>query len=266
MIDLHCHILPGVDDGAQSLEESIGMCSIAQSEGITHIVATPHDQNGIYENSRQSIIEGVANLNLALREKGIAVEILPGADIALDANIIARHERKELMTINDTGKFILIEVSNFFSPQAMRNQIFELEGKRLSLVLTHPERNNALMEEFDLLFDLANNGTIMQITAGSITGVFGPKAQRNAIRLIEARMAHIIATDAHNLGKRSPAVRDAISFLNEKVGPEETLQMTTGRAARIIEGKMPRLPDPVKVKKKRSLFSRLFSLRSSSRD
>jgi protein-tyrosine phosphatase len=257
MIDIHSHILPGLDDGAKDMDEAIRMCSIAAEDGIAQVVATPHHLNGTYYNPKNTVADAVASLNEALRKHNVNVTVLPGSDVHLGTDLLDEVKAERIMTINNSGKFMLLELPSFFVTQHVREQVFRLRLIGVTSIITHPERNKIAMEEPDFLYDLVLAGTLLQVTAGSITGDFGGAVEDRARRLIGSGMVHIVATDAHNSSSRPPGLSRAFKILSDSVGPDEARMTVLDRPAAVIAGTMPPVNKPIRPKKKRTMLSLL---------
>jgi protein-tyrosine phosphatase len=259
MIDIHSHILPGLDDGASDMDEAIRMCSIAADDGIAQVVATPHHLNGTYYNPKNTVANAVASLNEALHKHNVDVTVLPGSDVHLGTNLLdeAKAKAERIMTINNSGKFMLLELPSFFVPQHVREQVFRLKLIGVTSIITHPERNKIAMEEPGFLYDLVLAGALLQITAGSITGDFGGAVKDRAHRLMDSGMAHIVATDAHNSSSRPPGLSRAFKILSDVVGPDEARMTVLDRPTAVISGTMPLVNKPILPKKKRTILSLL---------
>jgi protein-tyrosine phosphatase len=253
MIDIHSHILPGLDDGPKTLDDALRMCEIARDDGITTIVATPHNLNGIYQNEREHILGETESLNEALRQRGFGINILPGSDTRLDVSLQGMLMEGRVMTINDTGKFLLIELSPFFVADQVKQQLFELSLTGVTPVISHPERNETLMDNLDVLRYLIQMGALVQITAGSVTGHFGRKVEKRTMRLLRLNMVHILATDAHNYTSRPPALSRALEVISKKIGDEEARGLVQDTPQAIISGIKPTIKEPLK-EKRRSFF------------
>jgi protein-tyrosine phosphatase len=259
MIDIHSHILPGLDDGVQGIEEALRMCELASEDGISTVVATPHHLNGVYQNSRETVLRATQALNTAVRDRGLEIEVLPGSDTHLDARVLDELEGESVMTINDNRRFLLLELPRFTSFDHVKKMIFGMKLMGVTPVISHPERNSTIMEDTGLLYELIGIGALVQITAGSLTGGFGKATKRNALLLLESNMAHIIATDAHNASTRPPLLSRAVELVSGEVGPEEARMMVLDTPEAVINGTAPRIKKPIK-KKKSTLFS-LFGRR-----
>jgi protein-tyrosine phosphatase len=263
VIDLHCHILPGLDDGPVSTKEALEMCRIAVDDGIQTIVATPHMLNGMFLVDRQAILEGVQELSQILREESIPLQLLPGADVHLDPSMPSYLDQGKLVTIADLGRHLLLELPQDIVPEGLGELLFQVQLKGVIPIITHPERNIAIQQNPALLNDLISACSLIQITAGSLTGAFGSRVRRCTIGLLEARTAHLVSTDAHNTGKRSPRLSEARRVVEEELGREEADRIFLERPTRILEGAHVDAPEPLTDQTgpniKRSFWKKLFS-------
>lgn len=255
MIDIHCHILPGLDDGPKDLEESLRMCELADGDGIKTIVATPHNLNGIHRNGGAEIIEAVGALNAALGERGINISIIPGSDVHMEPGLTAEIEGGDVLTINDNRRFLLLELPTFFIPEQASRMVFELRVKGLTPVISHPERNDTIMKDTDVLRGLINAGALAQITAMSLTGGFGQAPKKTALELLGLNMAHVLASDAHNSDSRPPRLSEALKVIEKELGNEAARKMVEETPALILKGEAPAVGEPERGRKKRSIFS-----------
>jgi len=257
MIDLHAHILPGLDDGPQTLAESIKMCRIACEDGIEKIVATPHTKNGVYQNSREEILKAVTELNNNLKNLNIPIHIYPGSDIRIDTDIFDLIDDNQLLTVNDNKRYIMIEFSEYIIPPQMEEWIFKLKLKKITPIFTHPERNMIIQKDLDIAYRLVENGGLIQITAMSLTNDWGKSVKKCADELVKARLVHIIASDAHSPIKRPPILSRALAVASELIGDEiEAKKLVTTIPQAIIDGTVYYPPDP--VRKKTSFFKKFF--------
>jgi len=255
MIDVHSHILPAVDDGAGTLEEALAMGTIAAQDGITDIVATPHALNGTYENSREKIIQAVAALQTAFHEAGIPIRLYPGADVRLTDHLIEHLKRGDAMTLNDTGKYVFVELPSQVIPVKMADFIFELELAGIKPVITHPERNIFIEKNPNVLFDLVEKGALAQITAASLTGLFGQGAKDTARKLLKCRMVHLIATDAHSPAGRPPLLRDGVRCAARIVGADAAEAMVGDTPRKILSGSYIETEEPQRYRPFFSFFN-----------
>jgi protein-tyrosine phosphatase len=229
MIDIHCHILPGVDDGSPSWEITAEMCRMAAEDGVRHIVATPHaNERFFYDRSRY---EGMLQ---KLRNVGCGIKFSLGCDFHFSFDNIedaVLHPRR--YTIGDS-KYLLIEFSDFGSMPAIREGLFRLTGSGIKPIITHPERNLALLEAPQWVIELAKDGCIIQVTANSLTGYWGPQSQRMAELLLKKDAIHVIASDAHDPVKRPPLLSQAFDRVRRLADQEVAHALFVDNPAAIV--------------------------------
>ncbi len=217
MIDIHNHLLPGLDDGSPDIETSLAMARMAAEDGITHIVCTPH-ANHRYPYDPFRVEDRIANLRARLSDEKIALELARGADFHLSyENIQDALADPARFSIAGRG-YIMTELPDFGSFSSFDETYYELRLAGMTPVLTHPERNPTLQENRAKLHDWLHLGVLVQVTANSILGDMGKKAQRMALELLEKRQVHFIATDAHNTSSRPPKLRQAYDFVTRRFG------------------------------------------------
>jgi protein-tyrosine phosphatase len=248
MIDLHAHILPGFDDGAVNMDEAIRMCRIAESDGISAIVATPHTGNGTYINRRDRILDGVSSLNVVLGKEGINVEVLPGADVHVRHDITGMLADGDATGINDKACYILIELPNDVIPPNLKDWIFSLKVKGITPIISHPERNLAVEKNMEELRTWVKLGALVQITAMSVTGEFGDPARKSAHRMLKENLAHVIATDAHSPVQRPPILSEARNVAAELIGRVAADNLVEAYPRMVIEGRPIDASPPTDVK------------------
>ncbi len=249
MIDLHCHILPGVDDGPESQDESLSMARKAVEDGIYAIVATPHTLNGIYINPIKEVTLRVAALQEALSKNHIKLQIYAGADVHLCPHMLEHIESGDAGTVNNAGKHIILEFPSQIVPPGVKDEIFSLKLNGITPIISHPERNSAIQHDTDILYELIRMGALSQVTAMSITGDFGEMALQCSERLLKHRLVHIIASDAHSSDSRPPILSKAVEAAAEIMGNyEEAEHMVTEVPATILSGDIIEIPEPLPAK------------------
>lgn len=250
MIDIHCHILFGVDDGPKTLEESLQLARGAVKEGVSTIIATPHHKNGEYENNREDILKKTAKLNEILQKEKLPLVILPGQETRIHGEFLQAYENGELLTLNDQHKYIFVELPFGHVPRYTEQLLFEIELKGLVPIIVHPERNQGFMERPDLLYSLVKRGALTQVTAASVTGSFGGKIGKFTHEIIEANLTHFISSDAHNMKTRSLKMNKAYETIQQKYG-SDTVCTFKENAALLVDGQNVIKDAPQRVKKKR---------------
>ena len=224
MIDLHCHLLPGVDDGAANMAVSLEMARIAVADGISTVVCTPHILPTVYDNSGPNIRVAVSRLKTALTEAGIPLSVLPGADVHIAPDLIEGLSGGRVLTLADS-RYLLLEPPHHVLPPGLRDCVFGLMTAGYTPILTHPERLAWIGHHFDVIQQLASSGTLMQITAGSLTGRFGRRARHWSERMLDEGLVDLLATDAHDTGGRAPRLSEAVAVVMERCGEEQASQM-----------------------------------------
>lgn len=215
--DIHCHLVPGIDDGSQSLEESLEMARIAVAEGIQTIIATPHQLGNYAGNSGDTIRDHVATLQQQLQSHGINLQVLPGADVRIEDTMIAGLRDGSVLSLGDLRKHVLLELPHeLYFP--LEGVIQELRQIGMDSILSHPERNQGILREPQLVAELVNAGCFMQVTAASLIGTFGPTCQQFSEWMLNNGLVHFIATDAHGHKARRPLMRRTYQRVTELVG------------------------------------------------
>ncbi len=239
MIDIHAHILPGLDDGPRDIKESMEMCRMAEEDGVKIIVATPHVKRGQYENPRKAILSKVKELNRLLqsRKNPPRLSILPGSDIHLDPDLGQRLKAGELVTINDNQKYILLELPDHFLYDPTRQFIEQVIAEGTIPIITHPERNPLIQDHMEVLREFVRMGALSQITAMSITGEFGRASKKFAQKLLTHGLVHVIASDCHSAKVRPPILSRAAEAAAHTLGRETAQSMVEYMPKTIIEAK-----------------------------
>ncbi|MDQ0482425.1 tyrosine-protein phosphatase [Guptibacillus hwajinpoensis] len=252
MIDIHSHILPGVDDGASTLEESLAMARQAVSEGITKVVATPHHRNGHFDNERKIILQEVVILNNELAREGIDLTVIPGQEIRIYGEMIEHYDQKELLSVNEEGMYIFVELPPTHLPAYANKLLFDLQMKGLTPVIVHPERNQEILENPRRLYQLVKGGALCQVTAAAVTGKLGKKIKKLSHEMISHNLAHFIASDSHNTTTRPFDLREALEIVEEKFGMS-VRYMFQENAELLIEGKNIQKDMPLRIQRKKRL-------------
>ena len=263
MIDLHCHIIPDVDDGSGSLEESLEMARLAVSDGITHMVATPHTLNGVSKNTTAQILQAVDDLKKAFAAENIPLTLHTGSEIHFTGGLRHLIRSGDLCTLNNRGKYALLELPSQSIPAGLKQEIFELKLDGITPIIAHPERHVVFQNEPDSLRELIDMGAMAQLTAMSLLGDFGPLVRQAAKRFLEMRLVQIMASDGHSAERRPPllsrAVEEAADVLKSLA---EAQAMVTERPAAVLAGTSFDFPQPSHGQPKRTTgpFKRISRL------
>lgn len=235
MIDLHCHMLPGIDDGAPDLETALAMARIAVADGIAVTACTPHIHRGAYDNEGPGIKRAITALQAELDEAEIALKLVCGADVHIDGDLVEGLTSGRVASLNDT-RYFLFEPPHHIAPPRMEEVVFDLMAAGWWPVLTHPERLSWIEDHYDAIQRLAGRGVLMQITGGSVTGRFGKRPRYWAERMLDEGLVYILATDAHNLRNRQPVLTPAREAVAARLGEAEATAMVESRPAGILAG------------------------------
>jgi len=230
MVDLHCHLLPAVDDGARSWETTLEMCRMAQQDGVTHIVATPH-ANYEYNYDRAAHL---ALLN-ELRSRFSGLSFSLGCDFHLSyENVEDALRYPERYVIGET-RYMLVELSEY-SIFNVPQMLYDLQTAGLIPILTHPERNRLVLHKPDSLQDFAAAGCLFQITANSLTGFWGKLPQKFCIEMLRNNMVHVISSDAHGTRSRPPILSAARDAAAKIVGAAQAERLVSANPAAVVAG------------------------------
>jgi protein-tyrosine phosphatase len=261
MVDIHHHLLPGLDDGSDSLDTSVAMAKLAAADGITHIVCTPH-ANSTYPFDPAVNARKTAELRDRLAAEKIALTLGSGCDFHLSFdNVMQAKKDPTRFSINGLG-YLLIEIPDYGLPPQLTETFYELNLAGLTPILTHPERNPTLQQDHSRMADWLRGGMLVQVTADSLTGHKGAKAQKMAHDLLEKRWVHFLATDAHNTRSRPPRMRDAHNLVAEKYSASYAHALCVTNPLAVFLGKQFQVEeephDLYTEAKPRSLWQRLM--------
>ena len=255
MIDLHCHVLPGLDDGARLLEETLDMARSAVKNNIDTIVATPHTLNGFFVNNWENVVSLTSTVQKAFDAEDIAITLYPAMEAQVCPELFDALEKGQAATINDNSHYMLLEFPPFSMPPGSMEFIFKLKLQGITPVIAHPERNLILQNDLKQLHDLVKMGALCQLTALSVTGYLGPSVQKSSEQMIKTGLAHVIATDAHSDDERISALASAVDMAAEILQDYSRAEkMVTTTPAAIIAGEDVELEEPVLDKKKWWVF------------
>ena len=237
MIDLHCHILPGIDDGPAIIEQTMAMCRVAVEDGIKTMVATPHFKPGKFDPpTREEVFSAAALVNRRIRELGLDLKVLVGAEVRAAEDVWSYIEEFDYLSLNCTGKYALIEFPLGVLPDYWDEVIYGLIEKGVRPVIAHPERNDGFMDNPDLLIPVVRRGAVLQLTAESVTGERGPELADLSGYLLKNSLVKVIATDSHSAERRRPVLSKAVREASFVVGKQEATRMVTLYPELIING------------------------------
>lgn len=235
MIDLHCHLLPGIDDGARDLAEALRLAQMAVADGITHCVATPHIHPGRYPNTLATIGEAFDGLKKALAAESIPLQLGMAAEIRLSEDILAMVTEQQVPFLGDWDgeKVLLLELPHSHIPPGVEQLIRWLQKRNIRPMIAHPERNKDILRDLDKVTPLARLGCLFQVTAGAVAGHFGEGAMQRAHELLQRDLVTILATDAHHEERRPPVLETGRRAAESLVGESKSWELVRENPARI---------------------------------
>ena len=269
-IDIHSHIIPGVDDGSRDMETSIALLKMAAENGTTDIIATPHVIDVSTTLTWDAIRCHVEVLQQKADEEGIPITIYPGAETELNWDLLELIREDHSRFCLAGSRYLLMEMPSLMLPPHLEEMIYELQVMDIVPVLAHPERQMQLMEKPETLLKLLKRGCVAQSNGGSLTGVFGPKPYEKVRMLLNNHMTAFLGSDAHNLRHRNTNLKEAREKITEYWGEETAKELLGTLPLHILQNKalpaelyIDRLPEqiekPEKEKaKKKSFFAKLF--------
>jgi protein-tyrosine phosphatase len=244
MIDIHCHILPNLDDGPESLDKAIGMCRTAIADGIKCIVATPHYKPGTFEFTGPRIVEAVNAMKTAIQNIGMDIHILPGAEVTVSPEMSANLKVGGHLTLNH-GRYFLAEFSPIAVPAGWDTFLLSFLNAGLTPIIAHPERNAWFIHHPEALAAAVQSGVKLQITAMSLTGGFGIEARDFSVDLLRQNLVHVIASDGHSVDFRPPKLSEAVRLAADLVGRLRAEALVTANPMAIIESRPIPAMEPV---------------------
>jgi len=250
MIDLHCHILPGIDDGAEDLDASIAMAKIAISQGITHILCTPHHNNGKYCNPKSNVISLVSSLQTELDQRHLPLTVLEGQEVRITGDLIEDIQQDNILFTDLDDTYILIEFPTMEVPTYTERMFFDLLQIGKIPVIVHPERNGHFRKDPNNLIPFLDLGCLAQLTAPSYVGTFGKDIQRTARTMVEHNLVQMVASDAHGVKKRTFYMKEAYQQIAKDFGNEKVTKMQQV-AKDLLNGDSIGYPSYIEVKKKK---------------
>jgi protein-tyrosine phosphatase len=238
MIDLHCHFLPGIDDGAQTLADGLAMAQAAADDGTTYSVMTPHISPGCYENTRSSIELAFKAFRAALRKARIPLHIGMAAEVRLSPEIVTLLGQDEVPFLGemDGYKIILLEFPHTHIPPGADKLVERLLKQKIRPLIAHPERNQDVIRDLSKIEPFVGMGCLLQITAGAVAGQFGRVPQLRARQLLELDVFKILASDAHNLTGRRPGLRQGMEAAAQVIGEQAAHDLVHRNPQVILRG------------------------------
>jgi protein-tyrosine phosphatase len=262
MIDIHSHILPGLDDGAEDLKTALEMARMAVDDRITKMIATPHLFRGGYPSGG---IEGVRKAReefiRTLEENSIPLEILPGAEVHVSHNLIDEIKNHRASLVLNKSRYLFLEFPSEHVFSGVKDLIFELKTIGIVPIIAHPERNSVFRHNPNSLYGLLHMGALTQVNQGSFSGVYGSRAQEAVFRFLELGYVHFLATDCHNTWIIRPQLSGAVKKASQIIGEKNARALVEDNPLAVVGDKeLTYMPEPQKAeKKKKTLRIRLPS-------
>lgn len=257
IIDLHSHLIPGVDDGAQTIEQSIELARQAVDEGVEHMVLTPHHRSGAYLNRREDVIKYAKDLQAEYDVADVKLKVYPSQEIRLTDKFVDDLYNGDLLPLDSAGNYYLIEFPSDRVPSMADEVIKEIIRDGITPIIAHPERNHELVNNLYRLYDFIEMGCLSQITTSSYAGYYGDKLVENSRQIIKHNLAHILASDVHHMKHRPMNVRVAFERLEKEYG-QETVEYFKDNARSIFNGDQVNKKKPIEPKKPRKKWFGLF--------
>lgn len=237
MIDLHCHMLPGIDDGARNMVDALGMARMAVKEGTTSVVLTPHVYDGVYKNPLSEVIPVYHQLKVALAEADLPLTLHLGGEVHMSEHVPDLLERGELPFVGQYNgeRIVLLEMPHGFVPAGAVKFVEWLRSKSIRPLIAHPERNKDVMRSPEKLNPFVALGCGLQVTAGSLTGNFGAQAQRLSWQILERNLCFCVASDGHNQAARPPVLKSAYEAVLNRLGFEKADRLFRSNVLSILD-------------------------------
>jgi len=256
MIDLHCHILPGLDDGAETLASAVAMARLAVEDGIDTIVATPHlFKGGAAFPDGDPFAEKRRDLEMALQTERIPVSLKLGAEVHIAHTLMSElGKNRKRLVVNDSA-YMFVEFPSDHIYPSVRGLFFELMSAGITPIIAHPERNAVFAQKPELLYELVRMGALAQVNRGSLVGVYGKTAADAAVHFLGCNLINFIASDGHDTGSLAPILSDAVERAESLVGREGAIALVSSNPQAVLEDReVPYLPPPVDPGKSKRSF------------
>ena len=244
MIDIHCHLLPGIDDGPEELDEALEMARLSVANGITEAIVTPHIHAGRYENTRQSVSEATRRFQHCLQEHGIALRLRMAAEIRIGPEFMGLVETQQVPWLGSLNgyRLVLLEFPHSHIPVGSDKLVNWCLQRKIRPVIPHPERNKDVIRNLEKITPFVKLGCLLQVTAGAVAGSFGPQAQQRACQLLERGWVSFLASDAHNTDHRIPNLEPGRAAAATIVGEAESWRLVRDKPRRILANATQQFP------------------------
>jgi protein-tyrosine phosphatase len=258
VIDLHTHILPGVDDGVKTEDDAVAFAKVAVADGIRTLVATPHCKEGFFFIDRPAVLEATERLRRRLAQEAVELTLLPGAEVHLTHDLPARVKDGRAPTLADNGRTLLLELSMSQYPVDLENLVFQLKLAGIVTLFAHPERIRYFQDDVRRYAAVIRLGAFGQITTGSVLGQFGEDTEEFSEEIVRKGLVHVLASDSHNLRGRPPVISPALAQVSEWVGEARARAMVEAAPRALLEGKEPEMEPLPDTPRRRNFLGRLL--------
>lgn len=218
MIDLHCHLLPGIDDGSKDMETSLRLAKEAVKNGITHALLTPHHMNGVYINHKSDVIRLTEKFQKEITDAGIELAVFPGQEVRINGNLLQSLDDDDILFADEGNKYLMLEFPDDDVPTYTNDMIYQLQMRGIVPIIVHPERNTKIMKHPEIIYQLLEKGCLSQLTASSYVGTFGEKVETFSKQLISTGQAYVFASDTHDLPGRKYEMNEAFKKMKSEFG------------------------------------------------
>jgi protein-tyrosine phosphatase len=233
MIDTHSHILPNMDDGAGNISEALKFVTFAAAQGVKIVFATPHSCDGVYDCSKEKILQACSELAGILKKEGISIRLLPGAEVRVNHDLVVEYDKGSLLSLNNAGTYLLIELPALFMIPAISMMIRQLKDRGVTPIIAHAERNPMIMTKPEITDTFVYAGAAIQITAGSLVGDFGKFSMKAAKQLVSMDQVFCLGSDIHP--GRKYRMKDAKKSLTRLAGKKKAELITRENPSAILE-------------------------------
>ena len=247
MIDVHSHILPEIDDGSRSMEETIEMIKQAKEAGFETIISTSHYMEGYYEADARQRTNLIARVKRKLKALDIEINIYPGSEIYISENTSNLIKKKEASALRNS-KYVLFEFPLNAKPANMKDLIYDIQKNKRIPILAHPERYSFIQEEPELLNELIQIGVLMQVNYSSFVGRYGSHAQTLAKKMLKCNMIHFLGSDAHRQNTTYKEIKEVIKIVDNIAGKEKRIELTETNPKHIVDKERFEIEEPDEIK------------------
>ncbi len=246
MIDLHCHILPGLDDGSPDMEVSLAMARMAVADGITDIVATPHLFRDASNVTDPALVgKRRKDLQSRIEQEGLPLKVHAGVEIRFSHNLLDEIKKHRANLVLAGSSYLFIEFPFDYVYSGVKDVFFQVMSEGVIPVITHPERCTGFMNHPEILFELIEMGALAQANAGSFTGRYGSQAQDTAWLFLKSKYIHFVASDAHDTTNRPPVLSPTLKVVEASIGPEAARALVEDNPRAVLEdAALPFMPEP----------------------